>query len=373
MSLPELERRPSRDAAAADSCSLETIRSPALRAAVRRIAEESADPSRSGHGEFPIRELIALARAIESDEPDAPRLARDGAGPLLPPPILDRFRAELLLEWARAPVSPPTPEMLRTLQNLERLRGSTEPEPVDADSFAMRLLRPDGLELAIELAHDLRSPLTSILFLAETLRRGRSGPVSETQRRQLGIIYSAALGLISVASDVMELARSGDRLTETEPSPFSVTEILQSVADIVQPMAEEKGLTIRLLPPDADRRLGYPVALSRVLLNLTSNALKFTDEGFIEIVAHPCAASRVEFSVRDTGNGIDPDVVASLYQPFRPDRHRASGWRFSGTGLGLAICRKLLAAMDSELRFETRRGWGTRFFFELHLPPAALV
>ena len=369
MSLPDLERRPSPDAAAADSRSLDTIRSPALRAAVRRIAEESAGPSWGGHGRFSLRELTAVARAIESDEPDAPRPTQESSRPA----ILDRFRAELLQEWARAPVPPSTAEMLRMLQNLERLRGSTEPEPVDDESFAARLLRPDGLELAIELAHDLRSPLTSILFLAETLRRGRSGPVTDTQRRQLGIIYSAALGLISVASDVIELARSGDRLTETEPSPFSVTEVLQSVADIVQPMAEEKGLSIRLLPPDGDRRLGYPVALSRVLLNLTSNALKFTDEGFIEIVAHSCAASRVEFSVRDTGNGIDPDVVASLYQPFRPDRHRASGWRFSGTGLGLAICRKLLAAMDSELRFETRRGWGTRFFFELHLPPASLV
>jgi len=71
--------------------------------------------------------------------------------------------------------------------------------------FADRLSAPDGLELVVEVAHDLRSPLTSILFLAETLQRGRSGPVNQVQERQLGLIYSAAFGLSSVASDVIEL------------------------------------------------------------------------------------------------------------------------------------------------------------------------
>ena len=81
---------------------------------------------------------------------------------------------------------------------------------------------PDGLELVVEVAHDLRSPLTSILFLAETLQRARSGPVNPVQERQLGLIYSAAFGLSSVASDVIELARGGDRLVDLDPIPFSV-------------------------------------------------------------------------------------------------------------------------------------------------------
>ena len=149
--------------------------------------------------------------------------------------------------------------------------------------FADRLSGPDGLELVVEVAHDLRSPLTSILFLAETLQRARSGPVNPVQERQLGLIYSAAFGLSSVASDVIELARGGDRLVDLDPIPFSVTDILESVRDIVQPIAEEKSLTVRLTPPEADFRIGHPVALSRVLLNLTTNALKFTAEGFVEV------------------------------------------------------------------------------------------
>ena len=98
-------------------------------------------------------------------------------------------------------------------------------EQLEADwsqHFTDRLSAPDGLELVVEVAHDLRSPLTSILFLAETLQRGRSGPVNPVQERQLGLIYSAAFGLSSVASDVIELARGGDRLVDLDPIPFSV-------------------------------------------------------------------------------------------------------------------------------------------------------
>ena len=241
-------------------------------------------------------------------------------------------------------------------------------EPGWAQDLTARLSGPDGLELLVQIAHDLRTPLTSILFLAETLQRGQSGPVSELQRRQLGLIYGAALGLSSVASDVIELARGGDQLVEKEPEPFSVSGVLQSVRDIVWPIAEEKRLTLRLLPPPTDQRLGHPIALSRVLLNLTTNALKFTDEGYVEIVTRETAPTGVEFAVRDSGKGIDPAVVNSLYEPFRQS---AGGRRlcFSDTGLGLTMCRKLVQAMDSELHVETRPGWGTRFYFEVDLPP----
>ena len=169
---------------------------------------------------------------------------------------------------------------------------------------------------------------------------------------------------------MLELARGGDRLADKEPSPLSIAEVFSSVRDLVQPIAEEKGLRLHLTPPLPDRRLGYARALSRVLLNLTTNALKFTDEGVVEIAARSLDAARVEFSVRDTGPGFDPAALRALYHPFRklPSELRH---QFSSSGLGLAICRKLVTAMGSELRVETRAGWGTRFSFVLDLPPAA--
>ncbi|HEY0304510.1 MAG TPA: ATP-binding protein, partial [Longimicrobiales bacterium] len=132
----------------------------------------------------------------------------------------------------------------------------------------------------------------------------------------------------------------------------------------------EKGIALHIISPEDRRRLGNPVALSRVLLNLTTNALKFTDRGEVEISVVEHTADRLQFSVRDTGRGIPADILATLYQPFRRTDGRSSGYYFSGSGLGLAICRKLVRAMGSELQVETELNVGTRFFFELNLPLA---
>lgn len=237
------------------------------------------------------------------------------------------------------------------------------------DDFAAQLVGPQGPELVVQMVHDLRSPLTSILFLAERLQQGSTGPVNEAQRRQLGIIYSAALGLCAAASDVIELARGGRRLMDGEPSLFSLREVFESVRDMVRPMAEERGLPLLLTPPRTDRRLGYPRALRRALLNLTTNAVKYTEEGYVEIAAREVGDDRVEFSVRDTGPGIDPQTLRTLYQAFKPSKGGARQ-EFSCSGVGLAICRRLVAAMGSSLQLETQPGQGTRFYFLLHLPAA---
>ena len=287
--------------------------------------------------------------------------------------LLELLRAELLRGWRTADAPGDPAELLRLLDALERVREAIDPDW--SAYFNSRLSGPDGLDLVIGVAHDIRSPLTSVLFLAETLGRGQSGALNDLQKRQLRLIYSAALGLSSLASDVIELARGGDHLVEKDPEPFSLAELLESLHSMVQPIAEEKGLQVRYNVPPSERRLGRPLALSRVLLNLTTNALKFTDEGFVEITTKATGMSGVEFSVRDTGRGISPEVLASLYQPFRRSRSRAGrmGFHFSGTGLGLAMCRKLVEAMDSELGYESRPEWGTRFFFEVDLPPSNVL
>jgi len=280
--------------------------------------------------------------------------------------LLEQLRGQVVEGWRDGGV--PDTELLPLLVAMERVRVAIEPSW--AQTFAQHLSGSDGLALLMDVAHDLRSPLTSILVLAETLQRGQSGDVNEVQRRQLGLIYTAALGLSSVASDIIEFTQGGDQLVDQEPTVFSVTTMLQSVSDIVRPIAEEKHLTVRLLAPTHDERKGHPVALSRMLLNLTTNALRFTDQGYVEIVAQETGPDRIEFAVRDSGRGIPPDKITTLFQPLRKESGRR-GQLFSQTGLGLTICRKLATAMKSELKVESRIGWGTRFFFALDLPIAA--
>jgi signal transduction histidine kinase len=254
--------------------------------------------------------------------------------------------------------------------NVAETRPIHGPEAEPAD-LAVAFTQRHGLDLVVEMAHDLRSPLTSIMFLAEALQVGRSGPVNESQRRQLGLIRSAALSLCAAASDVLELARGGDRLGDLDPAPFSICEVLGSVRDLVTPLAEEKRLDLRFLAPELEERIGHERVVARVILNLTTNALKYTDHGSVEVAAREVGGDRIEFSVRDTGPGLDPEALRTLYQPFQKP---AAGLRqqFSSAGLGLAICRKLVAALGAELEGSTQPGRGTKFTFVVELPPAAI-
>ena len=338
---------------------------PVLRGAAERVAVAWREEPAGTLGEALVRDaVIVLARAVyEQRSGRTPALPAAAAAPVSLQ-VIERLRTEIL-EGGGNPGDPPL--VVATLRALEAVRSSL-PATSLGDSAAS-LSSAEALELLVEVAHDLRSPLTSILFLAETLQRGQSGPVNELQHRQLGLVYGAAFGLSTLSSDLIELARGGSRLVERQPAVLSVTEVFQSVRDIVRPLAEEKRLTVRLSPSTPDHRLGHSLALSRVLLNLTTNALKFTEEGYVELTARGVGESRVEFSVRDTGRGMTPETIANVFAAFRRTPRRM-GFAFSGTGLGLTICRRLVAAMDSELRVESEVGAGTRFFFELALPVA---
>ena len=282
---------------------------------------------------------------------------------------IDILRQRLLATW---PVeeTESVAARLSVMNTLERLRSEAT-RGRDAG-----LLSPfsagSGGELVVQLAHDLRSPLTSILFLAETLGRGQSGELNELQHRQLGLIYSAALGLASISGDVINLAKGGEGLVEAEPTPFSIGEIFASVRNMVSPLADEKGLELKLNHSVSDHWKGHPLALSRVLLNLTTNALKFTEDGFVEIGVRATGLTSLEFWVKDTGPGIASHSRRDLFKMFRtvPRHGRA---HFSGTGLGLHICRSLVSQMESELRYETAADSGTRFYFELKVGSAARI
>lgn len=226
-----------------------------------------------------------------------------------------------------------------------------------------------SVRMLVELAHDLRSPLTAILTLTESLREGRSGPLTPSQRRQLALIHASALRLCGTTSDTLELAR-GTAGQDPAPSCFTLREVLAEVRKTVLPMAEEKGLAIEIAAPARERRVGNVQALRRVLLNLATNGLKVTSAGAIRLTAEATSGDHVTFVVRDTGPGMDPATLTSLWDPFRP-MPTGSQAVFSSAGLGLAICRKLVTQLGGVLGVTTRLGAGSRFYFEIPLPMAS--
>ena len=336
---------------------LARISSPALRSAARQVL--AGLPGGADDAGLAAR-LAELAMGVEDARaagPGAPDPAAPSAGGLLD--LL--MEAELAARY-RDDAPPSLPDLLRIVRSFRAPAPAADPAPDGLPGF-------DDPSVVVGLAHDLRSPLTSVLFLSDALRSGYAGDANDAQRRQLGIIYSAALGLVSMANDILDLYRRGDELVDEHPSAFSIREIAASIGDIVRPIAEERRVELRFALEGEDRRLGHPVALARVLLNLVVNGLKYTESGFVEVSATPAGGDAVELAVRDSGAGIRPEQEALLFQPVR----RVSRWNgpgFSGTGLGLTLARNLVRAMGSELAYETAAGVGTRFHFRLDLPPA---
>ncbi len=284
--------------------------------------------------------------------------------------LLQLLQSELIHIWARLSSDPPDrSEILSVLSELDQMIVSLEPHGRDRVVAMVESQSP--LTMVVQLAHDLRSPLTSVLFLAELLQRGRSGPVNETQQRQLGVSYSAAFALVSVANDVIELARGGGTsLAAEEAVPFSLAETLGNIREMLQPLAEDKRIELRVVTPRDDRRVGQPSAISRALLNLAANAVKFTEEGFVELAAEVTEWESIRFTVTDSGRGISPEAERNLFQPFQKSERR-KGVFFSGSGLGLSIVRRIVDDLGGSLSYETRLNHGTRFEFTLRLPSAS--
>lgn len=345
-----------------------------LESAVRRVGERISDiypslaPGGPERAEAYLRTMHAkIIQVLDGADPDP--VHRWLSGSPLFGPLMEALGRELIREGlsepgaaANAVLVLDTWASLREAPTISKDAARAE----SSDDLRSQMRGPQAFELLVEVAHDFRSPLTSILFLAEALRDGHSGPVTETQRTQLGLIYSAAFGLASIASDIMDLARQEKDLIGDEPQPFAPSEVFRNVERMVRPLVEEKGLELRVVVPERWRARGHPHALGRVLLNLTTNALKFTDEGTVEIGLKPQPYGQLEYYVQDTGRGITPEQRQDLFTPFRRRSDRSEdGQYFSGSGIGLSIARRLLQAMGTDLTLDSSDERGTRFSFLL--------
>lgn len=224
---------------------------------------------------------------------------------------------------------------------------------------------PDALQLLVGITHDLRSPLSSMLMLIERLRTGQAGPVTPQQEKQLGLLYSAAFGVASLTNDALDVARGTAQDLDSAPTvPFSVSEVWKTVRALVHPIAEEKQLLLRWSGPAADRRVGHPGALHRVLLNLVTNALKFTTSGSVTVTAEEMGDDVVRFVVADTGSGLPASVQAQLAR----NGQLASDPLVSSAGLGIAMCQQMLGVMGSTLLDLSAPGRpGAALGFDVHL------
>ncbi|MGV8866602.1 MAG: ATP-binding protein [Janthinobacterium svalbardensis] len=224
-------------------------------------------------------------------------------------------------------------------------------------------------EFLANMSHEIRSPLNAILGMAWLLERGNlDGEGLEMTRK----IRAAGQSLLGIINDVLDVSKIEAGHMSIEQAPFRLAEVIEKIAASMGVAAHDKPIEVRIgsLPDGVDLVLGDALRLEQVLVNLTSNAIKFTAQGTVELLtsleSRDGDAAMLRFSVRDTGIGIASEVQETIFSAFA-QADTSTTRRFGGTGLGLTICRQLARLMGGSLRLQSRLGLGSEFSFTVPL------
>lgn len=222
-----------------------------------------------------------------------------------------------------------------------------------------------------DVSHDIRSPLNSILFLADALRSERAGPLTTAQSHQMSVLYTAAVTLVRMANDLIDFSRLGvgqERIMVSEAS-FSLETVVADVRNLVGPLAVHRGAELRTVFDAEGLRNGDQRLLSRILLNLVSNALEAVDNGgVVTLEFSDTDQGDLRIEVSDDRGGTDVEALRQLLS-ITDDRWpgETRGWT---RGLGLTISARFVEAAGGRIDVLSRTGQGT--VFQVELPFACL-
>ncbi len=219
------------------------------------------------------------------------------------------------------------------------------------------------------VSHEIRTPLNAVLGFSQVLQRETK---DESQRKLVNKIYYACDTLLQLINDILDFSKIEAHKLELNNKSLSLHQMLESVKSIFETQMRDKGLVFKInIATDVPEFLiADELRLKQILVNLLSNAMKFTHQGHVQLTVlcqsaierHCC----LEFKVKDDGIGLNDEQQEKVFQPFM-QAESSTATHFGGTGLGLSISQALLKLMDSELKLESKQGEGSHFSFILNL------
>ena len=221
------------------------------------------------------------------------------------------------------------------------------------------------------MSHEIRTPMNAILGMSNQLAKT---PLDKKQTFYLDTISSASENLLVIINDILDLSKIEAGKLSLEKIAFEPKEVIKRAMQVLSHKAEEKGLSLTNSIFDSGLSsvfIGDPYRINQILLNIISNAIKFTEKGSVdllfEMITETVSNQTVRITVKDTGIGMDADFKKSLFEKFTQEEASVTR-QYGGTGLGMSICKELIELMNGEINVESEKGVGTAISFIITFP-----